>query len=306
MEVRNSSPVDAVGDRTELIRTGVFRRIYDPSVGEDGEWYINDHCIVRDHKGMWHMFGITHVEPLQPMDEKSLAHATASRLTQIPWKKQPFAATADYERWGERHMWAPCVVHHEDHYYMYVCVGDDDHSRYKIHLLTSPDLWSWKRHPENPVIVDGFDARDPFVLRLGDEWVMYYTATSDPAGGNHIVACRTSRDLIHWGHRRTVFLDSEVGTAGGSTESPFVLRRGNSFYLLICNNDRRHGYDSTEVYRSADPFHWTFENRVGMIPAHAPEILRDTNGKWFVTHCGWGRGGLHLAPLYWNDNEQND
>ena len=43
------------------------------------------------------------------------------------------------------------------------------------------------------------------VLRVGDEWVMYYTATSYPEGGNHIVACRTSRDLVNWGKRRTVF-----------------------------------------------------------------------------------------------------
>ena len=27
---------------------GDFKRIYDPSVGEAGPWYINDHTIVRD------------------------------------------------------------------------------------------------------------------------------------------------------------------------------------------------------------------------------------------------------------------
>jgi beta-fructofuranosidase len=235
------------------------------------------------------------------MDEKSLAHATARSLTQTPWEKHPHAITADLERWGEMHLWAPCVIRHENLYYMYVCVGDHDHSRYKIHLLTSPDLWTWTRHPENPMVVDGYDARDPFLMRHGGEWIMYYTATNDPNGGNHIVACRTSKDLIHWGERQVVFLDVEKGTAGGSTESPFIVQRGDEFFLFICNNDRFNGYDATDVYRSRDPFHWDRANRAGSIHSHAAEVIRDVDGKWYVTHCGWGRGGLHLAPLYWGN-----
>jgi len=306
MDVRRTIPAGALRDQVTLVRSGTFKRIYDPSVGESAPWYINDHCIVRDHKGLWHMFGITHAEPLHPTDERHLAHATATRLTQSPWEKQPFALSADYGNWGEQHLWAPCIIRHNGLYFMYVCVGDHDHSRYKIHLLTSVDLWTWKRHPENPVIADGFDARDPFVLKHGDEWILYYTATSNPEGGNHIVACQTSRDLVHWNHRRTVFLDDEVGTAGGSTESPFVLNRGSYYYLFICNNDRRGGYDSTDVFRSADPFRWNFDQLVGTIQAHAPEIVRDEDGRWYVTHCGWGRGGLHLAPLHWYDNESSE
>ena len=27
-----------------MVKAGEFRRIYDPSVGESEEWYINDHC----------------------------------------------------------------------------------------------------------------------------------------------------------------------------------------------------------------------------------------------------------------------
>lgn len=306
MESRNTFPAATVLDRKTRVSVGTFQRIYDPGVGEAVPWYINDHCIVRDHEGLWHMFGITHPEPLLPMDEKCLAHATSPSLTQVPWKKHDFAMKADYGNWGELHMWAPCVVRHDGLYYLYVCVGDHDHSRYKIHLLTSPDLWNWKRHRDNPVIADGFDARDPFILRLEDRWLLYYTATDNPSGGKHIVACQTSRDLVHWNHRRIVFQDVEEGTSGGSTESPFIVRRRDHFYLFICNNDRRNGYDSTDVYLSDDPFHWDFDQRVGTIPAHAAEIIRDEDGQWYASHCGWGRGGLYLAPLQWLDNEADD
>jgi arabinan endo-1,5-alpha-L-arabinosidase len=285
----------------DLITLGEYLHIYDPSVGEKSAWYINDHCVLRGNDGKWHMFGITHEEPLNPVDEKILAHATAAKLTQIPWEKHPPAIVADKENWGEYHLWAPHVQYHEGVYYMYVCVGGERNSEYKTHLLTSPDLWEWKRHSENPVIVDGYDARDPHVVKVENQWVMYYTATSNPDGGNHIVACQTSNDLIKWSNRQIVFMDEEKGTWGGSTESPFIVNRGGFFYLFICNNDRRRGYSATDVFKSDDPFHWEKNQRIATIPGHAAEIIQDLDGKWYATHCGWGQGGLYLAPLYWND-----
>jgi len=134
---------------------------------------------------------------------------------------------------------------------------------------------------------------------------MYYTATSLPTGGQHIVACRTSPDLITWSERGVVFTDTETGTYGGPTESPFVVRRGRSYYLFICCNDRRAGYDSTDVYRSSDPFRFTLQDKVATIGAHAAEVIRDVDGKWYVSHCGWGRGGVYLAPLVWADGEDD-
>ncbi len=44
---------------------------------------------------------------------------------------------------------------------------------------------------------------------------------------------------------------------------------------------------------------------MGHIPAHAAEVIRDTDGKWYVSRCGWARGGLYLAPLTWKDGQIN-
>ena len=299
---RANSPLEGEKPLNEMLTVGEFNLIYDQSIGECQDWYINDHCIIRGQDGLWHMFGITNTEPLSPGTEFVLAHATAENLTQSPWKKELFAVSAKREEWDEFHLWAPCVVFFDELYYMYVCVGDENSATYKLHLLTSPDLYNWTRHPANPVVVDGYDARDPHVIRLDDgRWVMYYTSTSHPEGGKHIVVALTSQDLIHWGDRHVVFTDVEEGTFGGSTESPFVVQRGKSFYLFICNNDRRRGYDATDVYRSTDPFKWDWEDWVGAYDAHASEPVCDLDGKWYVTHCGWGRGGLYLAPLQWHD-----
>jgi hypothetical protein len=132
---------------------------------------------------------------------------------------------------------------------------------------------------------------------------MYYAATLTPAGGNHIVACRTSTDLTTWGERRVAYVDDEKGTFGGPTESPFVVRRGRSYYLFICNADRKRGYRATDVYRSLDPLSFRREELVGTVPAHAAEVVRDVDGAWYVSHCGWAQGGVHLAPLHWHDGE---
>jgi predicted GH43/DUF377 family glycosyl hydrolase len=283
--------------KNSLLEVGDFSRIYDPSIGEKEKWYINDHCFIRADDGKWHLFGITHAEPANPIDEDNFAHATADSLLQKPWHKEAFALSVK-QTWNEKHLWAPHVIFHDGLYYMFYCAGDNDNTKYKIHLATSKDLYQWKRHPANPMIVDGYDARDPFILKVGNEWVMYYTATSKPEGGNHIVTCQTSKDLIHWADKKTVFVDPSIGTWGGPTESPTVVRRGKYYYLFIGPRD---DYRRTSVYRSEDPFSWKIENEVGRFNSHAAEVIRDDDGKWYVSHCGWGQGGVYLAPLNWKD-----
>lgn len=289
----------AAAEKPPLVVAGTFRHVYDPSIGEKNKWYINDHCFVHGPDEIWHLLGITHQEPANPMEERIFAHATAKTLLQQPWDKQPPALSyAPEPPWNEEHLWAPHVTHHDGKYFMFYCAGARDHSKYKIHLATSVDLKSWTRHPKNPIVVDGFDARDPFVMRDAGQWLMYYTANSTPTGGNHVVKCVTSSNLLDWSDTKTVYTDPSQGTYGGPTESPFVVRRGSNYYLFI---GPRPDYDGTDVFLSQDPFHWRTEDRVGHIDSHAAEVVRDRDGKWYVSRCGWGRGGVYLAPLTWQD-----
>ena len=277
-----------------LVAAGEFTTFY--AAAEP--WCVNDHTFIQGPDKTWHLFGITHPKPLSWEKDpgRQLAHATARTLLPVPWDAQPFAVKRDWEQYREYLLWAPHVVQHDGTYYLFVCVGDPgDHGRYRIHLLTSPDLKEWTRSPDNPMVVDGFDARDPFVTRVGDQWALYYTANSTPECGNHIVACVTSKDLRHWSNRKVVFTHPRAGSFGGPTESPFVVRRGNSYYLFVCDNEW------TDVYVSNDPFHWDFDQQNTRILAHASEIVRDTDGKWFISHAGWTSGPLKLAPLKWSD-----
>ena len=276
----------------KVVAAGKFVKVYDPSVGETSPWYYNDHTLVQDRKtGTWHVYAITHAEPANPLDEKSFGHATAP-TPNGPWTKQPPALVADPAA-GESHIWAPYVTYDAGTYYMFYAGGTPDHTAYRMHLATSTDLVNWTRDAANPLFTDGFDGRDPMVHKVGNQWVMYYTANSSPSGGNHIVAYRTSPDLRHWSDRQTAFEHPATGTFGGPTESPFVVQRGTDWYLFVCCDG---GYEVTKVYKSKDPLHFTIDQQVGTIAAHAAEVVQD-GSRWYVTGAGWGKGGLYLAPL---------
>jgi beta-fructofuranosidase len=291
------------------VAAGRFELIYDPSVGEDEAWYVNDHTFMRDRSGTWHLIGITHAEPAAPHEEVHLAHATAPTL-HGPWTKQPFALTADRSH-GETVLWAPHVVDHDGRYWLFVCAGGPAKDEYRIHLAVSDDCVTWERHAENPMLVDGYEARDPMVLWVDDRWVMYYTATSTPTGGRFVVVATESDDLVHWSGRHIVYTDPMAGTFGGPTESPFVVPRDGRYHLFI--GPDWHGlmssmestgrydpscYRGTRVLASDDPMAFDLNGQVGFIDAHASEVVVDDRGMW-VSHCGWGQGGVHLAALHW-------
>ncbi len=292
-----------VTEAAPLVTAGKFSRVYDPSVDMEKEWYINDHTFVRADDGTWHMFGITNTLPIISYNEDQLAHATSPSLTAAQWTKQPHALTTDASQ-EETHLWAPHVIRHDGTYFMFYCAGGTDQKSYGIHLATSNDLETWTRYEGNPLFKDGYEGRDPFVFRHNDQWIMYYTATSDPAFGNFVVAYRTSPDLLHWGERQLAFVDEKRGNVFGNTESPFVVRRGTHYYLFI---GPRGGYAGTDVFVSETPFAWEAADTVGHLKAHATEIVRDATGQWYASHCGWSQGGLYLAPLHWNDGaDDND
>ncbi|MBN1782628.1 family 43 glycosylhydrolase [bacterium] len=274
-------------------------------------WHVNDHCFIRGKDGQWHMFGIVWPDPDSgdPMRPDYFGHAVASELTQPAWieAEPPFHEPAD----NGSVLWAPHVILHNDTYYMFYC-GGGALERYRILLRTSADLISWS----DPVLLfeDGFQARDPMVRWCDEEkrWTMYYTATEDPGGGYFVVACRTSTDLFHWSARGIAYRDYHTGQTYGPTESPFVIQRGDMYYLFIGPRphdyptetlpDWEHpGYDGTDVFRSDRWDRWENAGYAGHIPVHAAEIVRAVNGDWYISRAGIKRGGLYLTKMIWLD-----
>ncbi len=292
--------------KKEYFKIGTFKEVHDPKWGvEVDPWCINDHTFIYDQKeNKWHVIGITHARKMDYISDPglNLLHISADSLFQTPWKIHPHTLTADFNNYKESVLWAPHCIFHKGTYYMYVCAGSQEgaqvHESYQINLYTSKDLKSWKRYEGNPLFTDGFDARDPMIIKDKDQWIMYYTANSKPEGGNHIIASYTSKDLLHWENRLVVFTHPRTGTFGGPTESPFVVRRGDWYYMFLCDGGH------LDVYRSQNPFSFKYEDMIAEISdCRASEIIRDANGKDYISSVGWFGGdyGLKIAPITWMD-----
>jgi len=287
---RETAQMDFVPSVPEV---GKFEHIYDQSTGEPEKWYVNDHCFIKGEDG-WHLYGITHAQPANPMQEKNFAHATSPTLLGAPWKKQPFALTWD-PKLGENHLWAPFVIKKGDTYHMFYCAGSQvSNYHYQIDLATSKDLKTWTRYKKNPLFQDFYDARDPMVLLVDGTYYLYYTANFDKENNHHVVNVRTSKNLLDWSPARVAFTHEEKGTFGGPTESPFVVHYGEYFYLFVGPDG---DYHKTTVYRSPNPYHWEFKP-IYSFPSHAAEVVQD-GPNWYASDAGWDLDGVYLAPMTW-------
>jgi beta-fructofuranosidase len=276
------------------LEPGTKRPLLDPSPSADDPWYVNDHTLVRADDGTWHVFGIWHREPAAPLDETDFLHAGGPSLDG-PWTVHDPVLPARTEI-GETHVWAPHVIRDEPRgrWAMFYAGGTADHTRYRIELASSDDLLTWEHHTE-PLFEDGFDARDPMVLELGDAGnLLYYTRTSAPDGGFHEVAVRHSTDLLHWGEPQVAYRTTERGTVGGPCESPFVIATEGGYILFVCESGE---YDRTLAFFSPDPTCVEASGALDVdLDEHCAEIVRDGE-QTFITGGGWGRGGLTLRPL---------
>lgn len=261
--------------------------------------YINDHTVVRGPDGKWHLIGITHKKVLAgrlpvPWAEEEFIHAAAPSLSG-PWTRLPPVLQID-QKLGETHVWAPFITPFQDQYYCFYA-GGGGHWDSMINLALSPDLMTWTRSPANPLFRDFYDARDPMVLKVGEQWVIYYTKTFSRQEPFSTVAYRVSSDLVHWSDANFALVIKYLKpTIPNSqyTESPFVVHAGGKYYLFICTPDLN--YRATLVFVSDDPFHFDEKNEVATLVAHCAEVVEDA-GRYFVTHAGWFYDGLYLAPL---------
>jgi beta-fructofuranosidase len=269
--------------------------------------YVNDHSLIQAKDGRWHLFGISsHATEDYSELERSFVHA-AGEL----WP--------DEDREGMRELgkvcdngvraWAPSVVRDGPRYFMH-------YGPSPMRLATSLELTHWMEH--TPTIEGApMDSchRDSMVLQLGDgAWRMYITGIDDEGYG--VVSVLASSDLVAWkfrGYALRTAGQAPYNPPWGATESPFVVVREGQFFLFITYTDcGLESYHNTLVFRSTDPENfgaYTGENDddivVAKLHAHAPEVIQDTDGQWYITTCGWPDrqtpipGGVGIARLSW-------
>ena len=241
--------------------------------------YINDHCIVKGN-GEYHLFGITSFTSY-PYDERLFVHGVGKSLS------EPLEEVGTVINTGTL-AWSPCVVEKDGYYYIFYGPSPSK-------MAISPDFCEWFGYPlhienEPPMAVH----RDHFVMKVDDTYYMYVTGIKDRQG---CISVCSSPDLLNWkfeGYALTCGSRAPLTPAWGATESPFIVKRGEYYYLFVTYTDcSEENYNNTLVFASKDPLNFGCymgdENEavpVTSLYAHAPEILEE-DGKYFITTCGW-------------------
>lgn len=290
---------------------------------ESGEWYVNDHCLVRGADGRWHLFGIIGPKPPNPLrNELQFFHAVGDSPLAAGWDELPYALVADPA--SERSIWAPAVWPvdattpagptngglAEGESAMLYAAMPRDHSwgranRGKMQLALSRDgdMVEWSRHEANPVYLAPGDGRDPYIFRHDGRFLVYTTRTVNEADQRSAVGVRTSPDLRHFSGPRIAHVQPYAAANAGDAESPVVIERGGWYYLFVCR--AASAYRLTSVYASRDPLSFPIEGHVADLAVHAAEVVRLEGDRWVITDCGWDLDGVYAAELGWTDGEED-
>jgi len=283
-------------------RSGPWRELYSPATAGN---YVNDHALVRDNGGTWHLFGITGTTGI-PSQERFFTHGSGPSL------EAPLTETGTVIDDGSR-AWAPAVFP-DDEGVWHLVYGPAPTRRAVSHDLASNEWWD---EPVELVGVPMFAVhRDHYVLRMNDHtWLMYATGLHR---GRSSIAVLVSNDLRQWRFVQFALTSDDtlpLQPAWGAFESPCVVRIDDTYHLFTTYTDcRRENYHQTLVLTSTNPYDFghlsvaSWDDTVRtVVDAHAPEVVQDpVSGDWFVTSAGWRdhgthvEGGVAIAPLAWD------
>ena len=157
--------------------TGEWSELFRPvSAGR----YVNDHSLVRDERGHWHLFGITSQTNGDPEAERRFVHASGPSL------RRPLVELGTVIDDGTR-AWAPAVVRADGFYFMV-------YGPSPTKAAASAELSHWFGEPIALLDTPPMAAhRDHMVIRVGArDWLMYAVGLKD---GNGCVSLHRSEDL---------------------------------------------------------------------------------------------------------------
>lgn len=263
--------------------------------------YVNDHSIIKDVQGNWHLFGITS-KTGNPSDERYFVHGISDTKLFAENMKE-VGKVIDTGTCA----WAPGVIAHDNKYYMY-------YGPSPTKLAISTDLKEWMGYEINLIGNPPLSChRDHFVMKLNDyTWIMYVSGIKDGYGA---ISCLVSNDLLNWRFVQYALTSSEnapLEPAWGAFESPYVVKLDNIYYLFVTYTDCNiKNYQNTLVFASENSYdfgNYTGDNHNDMvvttIPVHAGEIIKDDDS-YYITTCGWNNmdipieGAVSVAKLDW-------
>ncbi|MCC5835184.1 MAG: hypothetical protein JJU20_10655 [Opitutales bacterium] len=145
--------------------------------------------------------------------------------------------------WESGGLYKSWILEFEGTYYLFYNAKNSTSAPWveQTGVALSKDLKHWQRHAENPILPLGsagaFDdvfASDPCVLRVDDQWVMFYFGLSSDGHAREGVAF--SSDLIQWRKADDILVD--VGPDGSIdslyAHKPALIARDGRVYHFYC------------------------------------------------------------------------
>jgi hypothetical protein len=198
---------------------------------------------------------------------------------------------------------APHVIRVGEAFYMFygdinrICLAKSEDGKKFERVLNKrgePDLFSGPYH----------NSRDPMVIVVDGLYYCYYMGHAQERKPQSAVFCRSSRDLVAWSEPKMVSgggsPTKETDWFGGDSECPFVVGRGELYYLF---RNQRYGQKALNTqYASPDRMDFGVnadQYMIGTLSVAAPEIVTDGN-KQFMAALLPSLKGIQVAELTWN------
>ncbi|TAN39021.1 MAG: hypothetical protein EPN23_00850 [Verrucomicrobia bacterium] len=267
--------------------------------------YVKDYTVIRADDGLFHAFGLVgradrnqnwQEERLQ--NEKQFFHATSPDL--VNWTQHADILHCPESGYDDRGVWSPYVFKQGNLYWMFY-TGTGKGVVQRLCAATSPDLFSWTRRPENPLMSadrtdwaaskpNGWtDYRDPMIFHdeVNHRWIAYNAAKTKDGKGR--IAAATSDDLIHWKDAGPIESTAYNDHQSGIGESPFVWKMGGRYYLSV-----NHSFGTCVGDSPFGPFNTKLDPNPMPPNVMAYEVLEMKPNLWLISGFSWEMNGNYI------------
>lgn len=180
-----------------------------------------------------------------------LAYSEDEELLRWNRLPQPVFSWKDGADWEKGGLYKPCIIARDGRYFMFYNAKNLEKGPWleQIGIAQSEDLLHWKRYEHNPVIKvsegrwDGRFCADPFVVRDGERWLMFYYGFDGKHARDGLAV---SGDLFTWHKYPEPVLSNG---AEGELDRFFAHKPS-----MVCHKGvLYHFYCAVRRYREGDP-----------------------------------------------------
>ncbi len=254
---------------------------------EQPGWFPTDFGL-KDHAVFWYdgyyYIISTYVSPVStsPLLQDRFVYARSQDL--CAWEElEPVLAERTPGAWDEAAIWAPFVYYEDGTYYLYY-TGVTENWTQSIMLATTsdpsdPHSWQMQEmvfHPNHNEMVwkvnQHADCRDPFLLKLGEVYYLYYTGRDKDGGIIGVASAPTPLGpWKDWGRVLPPVADEML-------ESPFIVQH-EGYYFLFYNISLE-----GEYYRVSARHDDDWGEAIAFTPGWAHEFWQSLSGEWYTSY----------------------